>query len=126
MKKDLTPAQIAKVLDLLEVINQIGDAIKARAIELAHSGTDIPGYEASFTNAKRIWTDDEAANTRLAELGLEKRERFKVELLSPAQAEKALRSKKLWPRKKASEDFVDPFGGVLGYTETKPSISKKS
>lgn len=126
---DLTPAQIAKILDTLEVLNKIGDAVKARAIELAHKGVDIPGYAASFTPAKRIWTDEDAAAEALAKLGLDKRERYSIELLSPAAAEDKLKAKGFWPKKprgSAAADFTDPFSaaGVLGHTETKPSIRK--
>lgn len=125
----LTPKQIAKMLDTLELIEKIGEAVRQRAIELVHAGTTIPGYEASFTAARRMWKDEEDANTALEELGLTKRERYTVELLSPSQAEKLLRSKKLWPKKvrgSAGDDFTDPLRPVVGYTETKPSIRKVS
>lgn len=129
LKQDLTPQQIADILNKLEILNKIGDAVKLHAVKLAHSGVDIPGYEADFTPAKRIWTDEDAAGKVLGELGLDKREKYSIELLSPAQAEKALRAKKLWPkrpRNSAEEDFANPFATVLGYTETKPTIRKKS
>lgn len=125
----LTPKQIAKMLDTLELIEKIGEAVRLHAIELVHAGTVVPGYEASFTAARRMWKDEEAANATLEELGLVKRERYTVELLSPAQAEKMLRSKKLWPKKvrgSAGDDFTDPLKPVVGYTETKPSIRKAS
>lgn len=122
--QSLTPAQIAKLLDTLEVLNKIGDAVKAHATQLAHSGTEIPGYEACMTAARRMWTDEDKATELLDKLGLSKRERYDISLLSPAQAEKALRSKKLWPKSRAAEDFVSPFEPVLGYMETKQSIRK--
>lgn len=127
--QSLTPRQVANLLDTLSMMERIGEAVRARAVELAHAGICIPGYEACFTNAKRMWRDEEQANDTLEELGLSKRERYSVELLSPAQAEKLLRSKKLWPKKprgSASEDFTDPLSKVVGYTETKPSIRKAS
>jgi hypothetical protein len=125
----LTPKQIAQLLDTLEMMDKIGEAVRAHAVELVHAGTVIPGYEASFTAARRMWRDDDAANTVLEEMGLAKKERYTVELLSPAQAEKLLRSKKLWPKKvrgSAGDDFTDPLKPVVGYTETKPSIRKAS
>jgi hypothetical protein len=125
----LTPKQIAQLLDTLAVMEKIGEAVRAHAIELVHAGTVIPGYEASFTAARRMWVDEEAANTTLEDMGLAKHERYTVELLSPAQAEKLLRSKKLWPKKvrgSAGDDFTDPLRHVVGYTETKPSIRKAS
>jgi hypothetical protein len=127
--KSLTPKQIAQMLDTLAMLEKIGEAVKEHAVQLAHSGKTIPGYEACFTPAKRIWADEEQANDTLEELGLAKRERYSVELLSPAQAEKVLRSKNLWPKKprgSAGDDFTDPLKGVVAYTETKPSIRKAS
>ena len=124
----LTPKQIAKILDTLVVLNQIGDAVKARAVELAHQGVDIPGWEASFSNPRRAWEDEEKANATLAELGLDRRERYSVELLSPAQAEKKLKEKKLWPKKPrgAEADFTDPFQGLLENKDGTPSIKRVS
>lgn len=127
--KTLTPKQIAKILDTLEVLNQIGESVKARAVELAHQGVDIPGWEASFSSPRRAWADEEQANTTLTKLGLDKRERYSVELLSPAQAEKKLKEKKLWPKKprgSAEEDFANPFQGLLEDKDGKPSIRRAS
>lgn len=129
MTTDLTPKQIAELLDMLEVINRIGDAVRARAIELAHSGTEIPGWEAARTPARRLWTDEAKAAERLRELGLTKKEEYVTTLVSPAQAEKLLRAKQKWPKRprgSAGEDFEDPFKPVLGYTETNPTIKKVS
>lgn len=126
--KTLTPKQIAKILDTLEVLNQIGESVKARAIELAHQGVDIPGWEASFSSPRRAWADEEQANVALTKLGLDKRERYSVELLSPAQAEKKLKEKKLWPKKPrgAEADFTDPFQGLLADKDGTPGIRRAS
>jgi len=121
---DLTPKQIAEVLDKLAVIELIGAAVKARAIELAHAGTVIPGYEAAFTNARRGWYDVGQADATLNKLGLKKTERYVTELLSPAQAEKLLRKKGKWPKSKAGADFASPLDAVIQLTDTKPTIRK--
>lgn len=127
----LTPKQISDLLKKLETLNQIGDAVKAHAIKLAHEGVEIPGFEADFTAPRRAWADEEKANKLLEKLGLEKRDRYSVELLSPSQAEKTLKAKGLWPKKprgSAAADFTDPFtkGKVLSYTDTKPTIRRVS
>jgi hypothetical protein len=125
--KSLPLAAIGRALDALGVVEQIGKSIKAHAITLVHAGKKVPGYEKSFSAASRMWLDAEEANERLTELGLEKRERYSVELVSPAQAEKALKAKGKWPKRKrgsAADDFDNPFDGVLGYTETSPTIRK--
>lgn len=125
--KSLPPAAIARALTLFSTIERIGAAIKEHAIKQVHAGVKIPGYVKDFTNAKRIWKDEDKATEHLAGLGLDKRERYKVELISPAQAEKVLKGKKLWPKRprgSAAEDFDDPLAGVVGYTESNPTIRK--
>lgn len=125
----LTPKQIATLLDTLTMMENIGEAVRARAIELAHAGTTIPGYEACFSSPRRAWSDDEEANEALTKLGLDKRERYSVELVSPSQAEKKLKLKKLWPktpRGSAEADFVDPFADLLADKKGTPSIRKTS
>lgn len=126
--KRLTPAQIAKALDLMAALAPIMESIKKHAVEQVHAGVTIPGYEKDYTNGQRSWTDEEKANDTLARLGLEKRERFAVALLSPAQAEKALRAKGKWPTKPrgaAAADFVaSPLDAVLTKSSGNPTIRK--
>lgn len=120
----LTPKQIAEMLVAYDGISRMMEAVKERAIALAHSGVEIPGYEATFTAARRMWVGD--AEPHLRKLGLED-PYAPQELLSPAQAEKALRALGKWPKRprgSAEEDFANPFQPVLGYTDTKPAISR--
>lgn len=127
--KSLTPKQIAQLLDTLAMLESIGEAVRAHAVELVHAGKTIPGYEACFSNPRRAWADEEQANQTLEELGLSKRERYSVELLSPAQAEKKLKEKKLWPKRprgSAAEDFDSPFAGLLADKDGTPGIRKAS
>jgi hypothetical protein len=121
LAKGLTPQQIAEMLRAYEGISKIMDAVKERAIALAHSGVEVPGYEAAFTSARRMWVGD--AEKHLKKLGL-KDPYAPQELLSPAQAEKALRALGKWPKGSAKEDFDNPFQPVLGYTDTKPTIQR--
>lgn len=124
--KELTPAEIGRALDILDTVTRIGAKIKEQAVAQAHAGVQIPGYAADWTNQQRRWADEEKANTLLTRLGLsEKRDRYTVELLSPAQAEKVLKERKLWPKSKRGEGKPpDPLEPVLTYTESKPSIRK--
>jgi hypothetical protein len=124
--KGLTPKQISEMLSAYEGISKIMEAVREHAIKLAHSGVDIPGYEASFTAARRVWADEKKADKLLGKLGLLERH-TPPQLLSPAQAEKALRAAGKWPKRpkgSAADDFADPLKPVLSYTDTKPSISR--
>lgn len=127
---ELTPKQIGEALDALAQVERMGAAIRAHAIKLLHAGKKIPGYAAAFTTPQRRWVNENDAAGLLAMLGLGKHERYALPaLLSPAQAEVALKAKKLWPKKTrggASEDFTNPLTPVIGYTETKPTLRKIS
>lgn len=123
----MTPKQMAHALDLIEKIKPIMNAIEQKATEMLHQGIDIPGYEADWTSPRRKWENEEQANELLADLGLEKKERYSVELISPTAAEKLLKSKGKWPKKKrgsAEEDFVNPLVNVIGHGEKKPTFCK--
>lgn len=124
--KTLTLKQIGELLDTLDELNKIGEAVRAHAIQLVHKGKIIPGWEKSFTVPHRAWEDEEEANTALEGLGLSKRDRYSVQLLSPAQAEEKLKALGKWPRKRAAADFADPFAGLLADRDGKPSIKRVS
>lgn len=123
--KALTPAQMSELLGLVGMLSSIAEAVKKRAIAAVHAGVKIPGYRKAFTNSRRVWRDDEEANARLEELGLEKKERYTVELLSPAKAEDVLKAKGKWPKKQRGvKTQMTPLDDVLAYTEGNPTIEK--
>ncbi len=123
--KGLTPAELAKYMDMVPMVMEAVESLKAVAIKAVHAGVQVPGYVASFTNARRIWRDEEQANTVLEKLGLERKERYKVELLTPKQAEDALKAKgKIAPKKRGQPREASPLDDVIAYTEQAPTISK--
>lgn len=123
--KGLTPAELAHYLDQVPMVETALADLKAVAVRAVHAGVEIPGYEKAWTRTRRVWRDEEEANTLLEELGLEPRERYTVELLSPAKAEDALKAKGALPRRKRGEPAVpSPLDAVVAYTEPSPSIAK--
>lgn len=123
--KDLTPAEVAHLLEIADDIGSILAAVRERAVELVHAGVDVPGYEKDFTSQRRAWSDEEQANELMEGLGLEKKERFIVALISPAAAEKALRAKGKWPKKQRGvEQSFTPLDSALTYTGGNPTIRK--
>lgn len=123
--KSLTPAEIAKLLDVVGTLSSIAEAVKKRAVAAVHAGVKIPGYQKAWTASRRIWRDEEEANTLLEDLGLSKVERYSVELLSPPKAEEVLKGKKLWPKKQRGvKEQITPLDPVLAYTEGNPAIEK--
>lgn len=101
--KSLSPAQIAEVLIALERITAIGKAMTAHAIELAHAGVEIPGFEKDFSVPHRKWENEEKANKILSDLGLTAKERYSVTLITPSEAEKVLMAKGVIAKPKRGE-----------------------
>lgn len=123
--KSLSPAQIAKVLNALERITAIGKAVTAHAIELAHAGVEIPGYERDFSVPHRKWSDEDKANKVLTDLGLSAKERYSVTLITPSEAEKALTAKGAIPKPKRGEAKPKTvLDKIITRGEKKPTISK--
>lgn len=122
----LTPSQVAKYLDMLPALNVAIEGIVAYAIRLLHQEkVKVPGYEVAYTRTRRVWADEEKANTALAKLGLEKTERYEVSLLSPAKAEAVLRDKGLLPRKKRGQPPPpSPLDMLVAETEANPTYRK--
>jgi hypothetical protein len=125
--KGLTPAQMSQLLNVLGTLSSIADAVKKRAIAAVHAGVKIPGYRKALTNSRRAWADDEKANALLEKLGLDKRERYRVELLSPPKAEDALKAKGKWPKKQRGvKTQITPLDEVVVYIEGNPTIEKEA
>lgn len=123
--KALTPAQLGKLLDTFEFLDIVREAVNKRAVVAVHAGVDVPGWEKSWTSPHRAWTDEDKANALLTKLGLETKERYAVKLLTPAQAEAALKGKKLWPKKQRGvEETFTPLDKVVMRPEPGPSIRR--
>lgn len=123
--KSITPAEMARLLDMVPMVEHAVEALKSTAVRAVHAGVKIPGYVAAQTRPRRIWMDEEKANKVLAKMGLETKERYEVTLLSPAKAEDLLKSKGKIARKKRGEPRQStPLDDVIAYTESNPTIAK--
>ena len=121
--KELAPRELTKYLDMLPELKRAIADLEAVAVAAVHAGRAIPGYEAGWNPARRIWSDEAAADALLQELGLRKKaERYKTELLSPRGAEDALKAKGM----KFPKDKPSPLKPVVAYTDRSPAIQKKS
>ena len=65
------------------------------AQERLEKNMPVPGYKLVSKRATRQWADESKADAALAQLGIPESERRKIELISPAQAEKVLKKSKL-------------------------------
>ena len=85
-----TLGQYLKNADLLE--GWIKD-LRALAFGLLEKNVDVPGYKLVQKQARRKWTDEQEARKVLLELGLKESVVVETSIMSPAQAEKALKKR---------------------------------
>lgn len=89
----LEPEQLGAALQMADKLETfIADARKLAVARLEKS-MPVPGYKLVAKRATRQWADEKTADAALAGLGVT--ERYKKELISPAQAEKVLKKSKL-------------------------------
>ena len=84
--------QMLAKADLLE--DWIKD-IRGLAFDMLKAGVAVPGYKLVPKRATRQWVDPAKAQAALEGLGLEASELTETKLVSPAQAEKVLKKRKL-------------------------------
>ena len=91
--EELPAEKLGAALDLADKLESfIADARKL-AQERLEKNMPVPGYKLVAKRSTRQWADEAKADAALAGLGVA--ERYKKELLSPAQAEKVLKKSKL-------------------------------
>ena len=87
-----TIGRYMKNADLLE--QWITD-LRALAHQILDKGVSVPGYKLVAKRASRKWIDEKQAAEALHSAGLGRTELYKEELISPAQAEKVLKKRKM-------------------------------
>lgn len=119
----MSPEKIARTLDMLDMIEGWCNAVRAYAHSLADSGTEIPGHVLVAKVGNRAWTvSEEQVVGTLVLNGLAEDRIYNRKLVTPAQAEKALGTKK----KGALDGIVErPNRGttlVSAEKTTKPAV----
>lgn len=90
---DLDTEQLLVVLRAGDYVMDWIRAVHEHAIHLLDTGHEVPGWKLVEGRSHRRWSDEEAAAKYLQGKGLKKNERYKMKLISPAQAERTLKSK---------------------------------
>jgi hypothetical protein len=85
-----TLGQYLKNADLLE--DWIKD-LRGLAMQLLEKNLPVPGYKLVSKQARRKWSDESKAKAALLELGLKESVVVETSVMSPAQAEKALKKR---------------------------------
>jgi len=89
---NLTPEQLALLLDRADMLDTWIGGVRAHAEHLARSGHAIPGWKLVDKRAVRRWTaaDDDTKAALLFDFGLDESSIVELKLRSPAQVEKLL------------------------------------
>jgi hypothetical protein len=100
-------------------------SIRAHAHALAEKGETVPGWKIVNKRGRRVWTDEEKAEDALFRVGLDLEDRMLTKIVSPAQAEKALKANKL-PLPDTWSQLVtmsDPGTTLVPEADRRPALS---
>jgi len=92
LSRDEMVERIAEWLPQADNLIELGTYLKDKAHELLEQGAVIPGFKLVNKRPSRNWTDEDKALKYFARIGLPAADRYVKKLVSPAQAEKALKA----------------------------------
>jgi hypothetical protein len=84
---------LAKHLHTADLLEEWIKDLRALAFGLLEKGATVPGYKIVQKQARRKWTSEESAKQALLSLGLKESVVVETSIMSPAQAEKALKKR---------------------------------
>ena len=92
----LDKAELGSCLDKLDLIEQWASALKETALSMIVAGDEIPGWKAiTGREGNRKWGDEAAAEASLIEFKVAADDMYTKKLISPTQAAKLIKKKKL-------------------------------
>jgi hypothetical protein len=93
--QNIDATRLGKVLEHAPMIEEYLASARALAEQMLAEGVPVPGFKLVPKRALRQWVNDDEAKAALSRLGLDDTELTVTKLVSPAQAEKALKKRKL-------------------------------
>lgn len=93
--RDTMQAHLEEWLPQADLLIELGNFIKELAHDQMEKGMPIPGWKLVAKRATRKWVDEAKAVKYFAKLGLPAADRYVKKILSPAQAESALKAARL-------------------------------
>ena len=84
---------LGQYLKNAELLEEWIKDLRALAFQMLEKGVAVPGYKIVNKQARRKWTDDSKAKEALLSLGLKESVVVETSIMSPAQAEKALKKR---------------------------------
>lgn len=95
LSRDELTEKVAEWLPEADNLIALGEFLKEKAHELLEQGATIPGYKLVAKRANRSWKDEDKALKYFARVGLPAAERHVKKIISPKQAEDALKRNRL-------------------------------
>lgn len=105
--EELDVADLARVLENENLITKFLSKVGSRALEIAQSGGEVPGFKLVRGNSNRAWKDDKKVLEVLKSMSLKRDQIYNIKLNSPAQMEKAAGPRQM---KKLDTHIVKPPG----------------
>jgi hypothetical protein len=93
--QNIDAVQLAAMLEQAPQIEDYLADVRALAQQMLEQGVPVPGFKLVAKRATRQWINADEAKTALSRLGLDDTELTETKLVSPAQAEKALKKRKI-------------------------------
>ena len=91
----LDAPMIGQMLTKADLLEDWIEDLRGLAFDMLKAGTAVPGFKLVPKRAMRQWIDPEKAQAALEGVGLDATELTETKLVSPAQAEKVLKKRKL-------------------------------
>lgn len=116
---------LAKLMPLLELIQDWCKAVRAKGEAEIHAGNHIPGYKlVKGKSGNRSWISEEDAGLMLSMSGLDENDLYTKKLISPTAAEKLVEdvSPKLWESMKAYVTQTQGSPTVVPDSDKRPAI----
>jgi hypothetical protein len=93
--QNIDAARLGEMLEQAPLIEDYLAEVRALAQHMLENGEPVPGFKLVQKRATRQWINADEAQAALSRLGLDETELTETKLVSPAQAEKALKKRKI-------------------------------
>jgi hypothetical protein len=93
--QNIDAARLGEMLEQAPLIEEYLASVRALAQQMLENGEPVPGFKLVQKRATRQWINADEAQAALSRLGLDETELTETKLVSPAQAEKALKKRKI-------------------------------
>lgn len=115
-------ARMADFLKWRPTVESLFAAVEAELLRRAEGGEDVPNYKIVEGRHRRAWKDEQAAAEWLDFLGLDEDQIWKRKMISPHQAELALRAKRMSMPKAVAAEVTS----VAGPRTLAPTLDPRS